>query len=121
VRGLRPGRHQQTGEQDQGRDDGVEDVARQDQQEGAAGCRAEAGRARQPGAAPLLADQLGPVSPDGADVAEDEPDGVGDVGGDRRVADRQQHREGDERTGADDRVDRSSRDRGGEDGEGLER
>ncbi len=62
-----------------------------------------------------LADQLAAVADRARDRSGHQPDRVRDVRGDRRVAEREQRREGDERAAADDRVDRARGDSGGED------
>ena len=105
VRGRRAlERHQHRGEQDQHRDDGVEHGLRQREQQDAAEQRAGGRADGEDHRPPPQPAQLAPVADHAADPARDEPDGVGDVRDHRRVADREQRRERDQRAGADDRV-----------------
>ncbi len=113
-------RHQRHGHQDQDRDDRVEHLVRQLEQEDAADERADRRADRERQDAPLLPAQLAPVAQRAADPAEHEPDGVGDVGRHRRIADRQQRRERHQRARADDRVDRPRDHAGPRHGEHLE-
>ena len=67
-----------------------------------------AGDDAEPKGAPALALQLAAIPERAADRARHEPDGVRDVGVDRRIAEGEQGGEGDQRARADDRVDRAA-------------
>ena len=75
----------------------------------------------EPDEALALAHQLAPIAQRSADPAWDKPDRVRHVGRDWRQADGEQGREGQQRAGSDDRVQRPRGNAGNEDREGFER
>ena len=113
--------HQEHGEEDQDRNDLVERALRQAQQQDAAGQAPQPTDDREPHDAISLAGQFAPVADGPAQRSQHQPDGVGDVRDQRRVAEGQQGGKGDQRAGADDGVDRARGHAGRDDGHDLER
>ena len=114
---LQDDKDQRDGDED--RHDRLERRGRQDEQQHGAGRPAEQGGRAEAQHAPALALELAPVADGAGHRARHEADGVRHVGRDRRVAEGEQHREGDQRPAADHRVDRPRRESGEADGDHL--
>ena len=100
-----PQQHQHQRQADQDRHDRGERRGRQDEQQQCPDHRPDERHRREPPQGRPVPLQLGTVAVDPGETAGDEPHRVGHVGHDRRVAEQQQHGEGDEGAGADDGVD----------------
>jgi hypothetical protein len=98
-------RQQRRGHQDQVRHQRPERVLARAQQQHAAGNAADDADRHGQHQSLALAGEVTPLRDDAADHARPQRDGVGDVGGDGRHADRRHRRERDERAATRDRVD----------------
>ena len=112
---------QEAGDEYEYRDDMAEHSTRQDQQEHGTRCTARHRSQTEMAGSLALASELSPVANGSAERAGNEPDGVRDVGHDRRVSGGQQGGEREERARADNRVDRPGDKAGGKDPESSER